>query len=316
MPRTTWFSSIALLGLLLAGRAVAGAEPLAYVALSNARKVAVVDVGKGKAVRTFSVSVSPHGIAASAGGRFIFVPDLLQEKTIRVLDAQTGREVRQIEVGAPVHHLTLAPDRRRLYATLTSVGRVAIVEVDTWRVRVVEVGGAPDYAVTAPEGAAFYVSDLAGSTLAVVDPDAAEVRSRITVTDGPGHGVVSRDSAWGFFTASGKGAVSMIDLRRGRQTNSVLTGPDPHGVGIGHGGRRLFVSNHGDGTVTVINLKTREVERRIKVGQGPEHLTASPDGRLILVALPSDNLVVVIDARRLEVVRRIQVGGDPHQIAF
>lgn len=315
MPRTPWFSSIALLGLLLAGRAGAGAEPLAYVALADARKVAVVDVGKGKAVRTFSVSVSPHGIAASADGRFIFVPDLLQEKTIRVLDAQTGHEVRQIEVGAPVHHLTLAPDRRRLYATLTSVGRLAIVEMDTWRVRVVEVGGAPDYAVTAPTGT-VYVSDLAGSTLAVVDPEVAEVRSRITVTDGPGHGVVTRDGAWGFFTASEKGAVSVIDLRRGRQTNSVLAGPDPHGVGIGHGGRRLFVSNRGDGTVTVINLKTREMERKIKVGQGPEHLTASPDGRLILVALPPDNLVVVIDAGRLEVVRRIRVAGDPHQIAF
>ena len=46
MPRTTWSFSIALLGLLLAGRAVAGAEPLAYVALSKARKLAVVDFGK------------------------------------------------------------------------------------------------------------------------------------------------------------------------------------------------------------------------------------------------------------------------------
>ena len=108
----------------------------------------------------------------------------------------------------------------------------------------------------------------------------------------------------------------MIDLKQGRQTASVVTGREPHGVAISHSGRRLFVSNRGDGTVTVINLDTREVERTIKVARGPEHLTASPDGRLILVAAPPDNQVVVIDAARLQVIRRIPLKGDPHQIAF
>lgn len=132
-----------LLVLLLAAVNRVAAEPLAYVALASARKLAIVDVGAGRAVRTFAVPVSPHRVAASPDGRLLFVPDLLLEKVIRVLDAETGRELRQIDAGAPVHHLTLSPDGRRLYATLTSVGRLAIVELASWTVRTVEVGALP-----------------------------------------------------------------------------------------------------------------------------------------------------------------------------
>lgn len=197
-------------GVLVGGLASANgarAEPFAYVALANARKVAVIDVGAGRAERAFAVPVSPHGIAASRDSRLIFVPDLLQVKFILVLDAMTGREIRRVDVGAPVHHLTLAPDGGRLYATMTAAGRLAVVELRTWRVRTVEVGGAPDYAVAAPDGRTLYVSDLAGSALAVVDPAAAQVRSRIAVTDGPGHGVIALGGSRGFFTAAAQGAV-------------------------------------------------------------------------------------------------------------
>ena len=293
----------------------ASAEPLAYAALATARKVVVVDVGLGRAVRTFPIAVSPHGIAASAGGRLIFVPDLLAEKVIRVLDAETGQEVRRIAVDAPVHHLTLAPGGGRLFATLTVAARLVIVELDTWAVRTVVVGGAPDYAIPAPDGRTVYVSNIADSALTVVDAETAQVRGRITLEAGSGHGTVTADGARGFFTTSAKGGIVAIDLESGRQTAMVATGSDPHGVAIGLG-RRLFVSNRGGDTVTVIDLVRLTVEATITVAKGPEHLAASPDGRLVLVGLPQEHAIAVIDAERLEVIRRIKVDGDPHQIAF
>jgi len=305
-----------LLVLLLAAVNRVAAEPLAYVALANARKVAVVDVGAGRVVRTFTVPVSPHGIAASPDGRLLFVPDLLLEKVIRVLDAETGRELRQIDAGAPVHHLTLSPDGRRLYATLTSVGRLAVVELTSWTVRTVEVGGAPYFAVPTSGDRLVYVTDVEGTDAVVVDPGTASVRGRITLGEGPSHGAVTADGTRGFFTAAKAGMLAVVDLQRGRRVATVSTGPDPHGVALGEGSRRLFVSNRGGRTVLVVDTATLTVERAIVVGEAPDHVTASPDGRLILVAVPSERTIAVIDAERLEVVDRIAVDGEPHQIAF
>jgi YVTN family beta-propeller protein len=293
----------------------ASAEPLAYAALATARKVVVVDVGLGQVARTLPTAVSPHGVAASADGRLVFVPDLLAEKAIRVLDAETGREVRRIAVEAPVHHLTLAPGGRRLFATLTVAARLVIVELDTWAVRTVEVGGAPDYAIPAPDGRTVYVSNIAESALTVVDAVVAQVRGRIALEAGSGHGAVAADGTRGFLTMSAKGGIAVVDLEAGRQAGMVPTGPDPHGVAIGLG-RRLFVSNRGADTVAVIDLARMAVEATIPVAKGPEHVAASPDGRLILVGLPHERAIAVIDAERLEVVRRIPVDGDPHQLAF
>ena len=188
----------------------ASAEPLAYAALATARRVVVVDVGLGQVVRTLPIVVSPHGIAASADGRLVFVPDLLAEKAIRVLDAETGREVRRIAVEAPVHHLTLAPGGGRLFATLTVAGRVVIVDLDTWTARTVVVGGAPDSALPAPDGRTIYVSNIAESALTVVDAVTGEVRGRIALEAGSGHGAVAADGARGFVTMSAKGGVAVV----------------------------------------------------------------------------------------------------------
>jgi len=207
----------AVLSAALAMATGALAEPLAYVALADAGKVAVVDVGTGNVVRTFPVAVSPHGIAVSADGRLVFVPDLSRKKWIQVLDARTGGEIRRVMVGAPAHHLALAPDGRRLYATLTSVGQLAMIELNNWRVRTVKVGGAPDYAVPASDGKRVYVSDIEGSTLAVVDPAVARIRTRIRIGGKPGHGVVTADGTRGYFTSTGTGAISVIDLEQERQ---------------------------------------------------------------------------------------------------
>lgn len=299
---------------LIAGPA-ASAEPLAYAALATARKVVVVDVGLGQAVRTLPIAVSPHGIAASADGRLLFVPDLLAEKAIRVLDAETGREVRRIAVDAPVHHLTLAPGGERLYATLTVAARLVIIALDTWTVRTVVVGGAPDYPIPAPDGRTVYVSNVADSALTVVDAVTGEVRGRIALEAGSGHGAVEAEGTRAFVTMSAKGGIAVVDLESGRQAAMVPTGRDPHGVAIGLG-RRLFVSNRGADTVTVIDLARLTVEATITVAKGPEHVAASPDGRLILIGLPHERAIAVIDAERLAVIRRIPVDGDPHQIAF
>lgn len=303
----------ATIALIVVAPGVAG-QPLAFVALASAKRVAVIDVEAGRVVRSFGVPVSPHGIAVSADGARIFVPDLLGEKRVRILDSAGGQEVAQLSLEGPVHHLTRGGGR--IYATLTSTGRLAIIDPVGMSAVSVEVGGAPDYALAAPDDDLVYVSDLAGSSLVVVDPAAGRVRGRIMVGGAAGHGALSPSRDVAYFTLPSVGAVAAIDLRGGRHVATVPAGTDPHGVAVGHAGRRLFVSDRAEGTVVVVDLATLAVERRIEVGDGPEHVTASPDGRQVLVAVPSDQAVVVIDAGRLEVTARLAVGGDPHQIAF
>lgn len=74
--------------------------------------------------------------------------------------------------------------------------------------------------------------------------------------EGPSRGAVTADGTRGFFTAAKAGMLAVVDLQSGRHVATVSTGPDPHGVALGEGGRRLFVSNRGGRTVMVVDAAT------------------------------------------------------------
>ena len=72
---------------------------IAYVAMGTGKAITLVDLRAGRVLKTFALSVEPHGVAVSKNGTHLFAADLTKGEFVEVLDVQTGRPHARLKVG-------------------------------------------------------------------------------------------------------------------------------------------------------------------------------------------------------------------------
>jgi YVTN family beta-propeller protein len=88
------------------GLAIAEDGKRAYVALSRAETVAVVDVATHRAVAYWSAGKRPVNVAVSRDGARLFVANA-ESDTVSVLDTASGKAVATIAVGRAPHSIVV-----------------------------------------------------------------------------------------------------------------------------------------------------------------------------------------------------------------
>jgi DNA-binding beta-propeller fold protein YncE len=117
---------------------------------SNAlHRVSVLDVASGT-VTTAADSVDwPYRVLFTPDARTVLVPDMNRD-VVRVLDRATRRELGRVAVpGGGPQGITLTPDGRHAFLSLSKEARVAVIDVAARRI----VGYVP--AGETPDGVAF-----------------------------------------------------------------------------------------------------------------------------------------------------------------
>ena len=212
----------------------------------------------------------------------------MNDHTVTVLDAATGRVRATLPTGRGPHEVAVSHDGR--WALVSNYGERgapgnSLTVVDVVRATVARTLTLDGY--ERPHGLAF----LPGDTLAAVTAEAAR-------------------------------AVLVVDVRDGRVVDTRSTGGrGSHMVAVPARGDRAFTGNIADATVSALDLRRApppapdDSARHIAVGRAPEGIAVTPDGRQLWVGSNRDSLVLVVDAERGTAVDTLRGFGLPYRIA-
>ena len=223
-----------------------------------------------------------------------------RDGSISRIDLTTGR-VTTVAVGFLPHNVQVAADGRRILAVGSFPGAMS-------EMRGAVAPGTRERTdqgrQEAPPGA-FLMLDAALDTVGAV---------RIAIGRDPAH-VISDAAGSRAYTTNGEdNAVIVIDLARGRITDTIATVAGPHGIRARPDGRELYVAGTKDNAVSVIDVAHQREVARVRVGRAPVQVAFLPDGERAYVTLRDDNAVAVIDTRARRVVATIPVGRGPIQL--
>jgi YVTN family beta-propeller protein len=227
--------------------------------------------------------------APAAGPTGTVVVSNMNDHTVTVLDAATGRVHATLPTGRGPHEVAVSHD-----------GRTALVSNYGER-------GAP------------------GSTITVVDVARAAVARTLTIAgfQRP-HGLAFLPGdTLAVVTAEAARAVLVVDVRDGRVVDTLATrGRGSHMVAVSARGDRAFTGNIPEATVSVLALgaprtagAVRDSARLIPVARAPEAIAATPDGRQVWVGSNQDSTVLVVDVARGVATDTLRGFGMPYRIA-
>lgn len=207
----------------------------------------------------------------------------MQDNTVTLLDAATGRVVATLPTGQGPHEVATSHDGRWAlvsnYGARGNVGStITVIDVSTKSVaRTIDLGQ-----YRRPHGMAFFPGD----SLVAVTSEASRVVLVVGFADGA--------------------------VRRTLPTN----GRGGHMLAMSSLGNRLLVGNIADATIAVIDPADTTKTRLIKVGRQPEGVAISPDGRTAWAGSNQDSIVVVVDLRSEQHVDTLRGFGLPYRIAI
>ena len=104
-----------------------------YVACTDARQVAWVELPGGTVARRITVPAEPTGLALSPDGTKLIVTCAAPKSTIAVLDAGSGETLATIPAGHTAGATTLSPDGTRLYVCNRFDHNVSVIDLPAAR---------------------------------------------------------------------------------------------------------------------------------------------------------------------------------------
>jgi autotransporter-associated beta strand protein/YVTN family beta-propeller protein len=204
------------------GVAISADGTAAYVCLSIANKLAVVNLSNGSITRQINTGIAPWDVVLSPDGNTAYVSDW--GGRFPVAGDQTATSA-----GTPV-----VIDSRGV----ASSGRISIVNLATGtETAQVETGLHPSDLELSSEGNTLYVANANSDTVTVIDTASLTVKETILVRPDPtfpygsaSDGLsISGDGKTLFVASAGNNAVAVVELPNAQHTNSMVQGFLPSG---------------------------------------------------------------------------------------
>ena len=308
----------ALCGLLLAGGSTASEASITklYVAATGGSEVYVIDVATNAIIKTLGVGKSPHGIAATVDGRWVWVATEGDGK-IHKIDAVRDVETASFELGPYQQEMEITNDGRLLYTGRFMDGCYDVF--DTVKEKVVAripVDGNPHNVVKAAKDDRYmYLSPMSIDPATVAK--AAIAKGKLRDCEG---------KAKAAYVPNEK--IYIADTRTNAVVGTIPVGGAPRPIAASDDGRRLYADIDGFLGFLVIDPQARTVLERVKfpLATDDEQTTFSrahgiwvtPDQKEVWTASVNHGLVYAY-GRTPEPVRfiaKIPVGAAPYWISF
>ena len=222
---------------------------------------------------------------------------------------------------SPGEDWAASPDGNRLYVSLPKAGKVAVAELQAFRVTdKVLAGDVPVRVALHPGGETLWVGNDSASGgksgVSVIDTRTLELLASLKTGGGHHELAFSPDGKYVLATNESDGTLTLIDAGSMKIVRSEKTGQLPVGVAVSPDGRLAFVANGGDGTINIFSLPDLKVEISLNVEPGLTGMQLSPDGRWAFVLNPNRNKVYIIDTTKSELRHTLEIAGAPDQVAF
>lgn len=255
-----------------------------------------------------------------------FVMVLNQDPSISVIDPVVGITgitslYTSIPLERPGADWAKTTDEKWLYVTMPRSGKVAMINLDTFKVeKNLPAGEMPMRAVIQPDEEYLWIgNDIQGgvkSGVTVIDIDTGEIVKSIETGAGHHEITFSGDSRRAFVTNRESGAVTVIDTGKLEVVGQVDTGSVPISVAYSALSDAAYAADGLSGVITVIDPESGLSFEKIEAKPGLGPMRFSNDGRWGFVVNPNENLVFVIDASTNKIAHTVKVDNKPFQVTL
>ena len=253
-----------------------------------------------------------------------YVLALTKEPSILVIDPRVGfsssRLYAMIDLKAPGLDWALTGDHDRLFVSMPSINRVAVVDTLTFRVTANLDGGEnPNRVVLQPDGKYLWIANDSDKPEAsgVTVLDAATLKVAAHIATGKGHHeIVFDESRHAYVTNQDDATVSVISTAKLAKVNNVAVGREPVSLDYSSQSRSVYVASRAEGKISVISADEGNLTATIKANPGINTVRITPDGRWGFAANESDDTVLLFDVSSNRLKQLYKVGHEPYQLAF
>ncbi|HTE39356.1 MAG TPA: cytochrome D1 domain-containing protein [Steroidobacteraceae bacterium] len=300
---------------------IAGAATL-LVLNKNDATLSFFDPVTGKASTTIPTGEGPHEIELSSDGKLAFIGNYGSQtpgNTLSVVDTQTRKELRRVDLGELKRPHGLAFLDGKLYFTSEATRKVARFDpmsnsVD-WQF---ETGQNATHMVLATrDGSKLFAANIGSNTVSVLEREGSQWKQTLVpVGAGPEGMDLSPNGKELWVAHSRDGGISVIDIASKRvahtidaktqRSNRLKFTPD---------GKMILVSDLTAGELVAFDTSSRLPIARLKLGRVPTGILMAPDGNAY-VACSGDNHIAVIDLKTLKMTKTIATGGSPDGMAW
>jgi DNA-binding beta-propeller fold protein YncE len=200
---------------------------LLLVPLNLADSAAIVDTANGS-VRYVDVGHYPYGAAILPGKKFGLVSNETPG-TVSVVDLQSAKVVKTIQVGAHLSHpeaIALDPKGHRAFVAIANADQVSVIDTDSFQVeqtlsvaRAEGIGSSPTALAVTPDGSRLLVTESGADDLAVFRLPKLSFLGRIPTAEYPNDVAI--------VPGHGKRAKLVWLSAKGLGTGPNVNGPDP-----------------------------------------------------------------------------------------
>ncbi len=313
----------------------AAAKPLLWQTNSEGDDIHVFDLESRKLAQRLVVGPQPHGIAAPADARVIYVTLEANGRAwgeLLWIDPRRYRIEHRMEICPEPHALATTPEGRWIYVPCRDE-HYWVVDAEQRRVVArIHTGGRPHNAQISRDGRTAFLSPMgARSRVTVVDVDAGhKVVGEIAFAASVRPPALSADGRL-FHHVDGLNGFQVADVARRKVVATVehrtglgwllahpklgWLGPSGlercHGLGIRPDQREIWSACGASLTIHEITGSSYRELARVALASMAYWLTFSPDGRWALVALSGANQVAVVDTASRKVVTHLAAGAGP-----
>jgi DNA-binding beta-propeller fold protein YncE len=303
---------------------------------SEDNSIDIFDLNSGALVKRLEVGPQPHGLAATADHRTVFVTleaNGNAKGELLWIDAASFQVTRRIALCPEPHALATTPDGAFLYVPCRD-GHYWIVDGTTGAIiKTISTGGRPHNTAISSNGAYAYLSPMyEPRAVTVVDIRGGHrTLGTIGFADSVRPLALSRDGRWLFQHVDGVNGFEVADTNTRRviatvqhrtPLNGALLVPRfgwlglggferCHGIAVRPGSEEVWSVCAGRATIHAMESPAFAETATIALPSKGYWITFSPDGRYACVALADTGEVAVIDAASRSVVRRLKAGAAP-----
>ncbi len=299
-------------GLAGCRRAEPGANSYCFVANSEGRAIAVIDLAVFTLAGRIPLEADPTEVLASPSRRRVYAlsaaDGLLHE--VNVANRQIARRV---QVGAGARALRLSSDQRLL--CLTSKQQVVLVDRQTMTIaaRVPLPMPATDFDVS-PETPHAVCSLGPLGEIAIIDLGTRQVSRKVKMSSAPGTLRFLKNGQWILTGLPNERLITITDTATGGPVVDLPLAIRPDRFCFSGDLGQLFVTGEGADAVAIVYPFQSQVAATLLAGHQPGAMAASRNPAYLFVANPTSNAVTVIDVPTQRIVGAVPVGQEPSHI--
>jgi len=247
-----------------------------------------------------------------------YVLALNSDGTITVVDPHFSfggsQLLAMLQLEAHGYDWALGNDETKLFVTMPSIGKVAVIDTTLWKlIKTIEVGPDPRRVVAQPDGRMVWIASTDGASAVRASDQSVAVK----IATGKGlHDITTTpDSRYAIVTNRDDGTASIIDTSTLKEVARGPVSEKPVSVAFSPLSQNVYVAGE-SGTITVIDLRQRKAVAHIDTEAGLSAARVTPDGRYLFTLNPGKELMHIIDVSSNRVIQTGELEGEPFEVTF